>query len=49
MSKAFRDSPGATTKMQRLQQATSVSDLQRAVRETGIRWYLVHPAILISG
>jgi hypothetical protein len=45
MSKTFRDSryQEQLRKLQGLQQATSVSDLQRAVRETGIRWYLVHP------
>jgi hypothetical protein len=45
MSKAFRGSryQEQLRKLQGLQQATSVPDLQRAVRETGIRWYLVHP------
>lgn len=45
MSKAFKSSryQEQLRKLQGLQQATSVSDLQRAVRETGIRWYLVHP------
>jgi hypothetical protein len=30
-------------KLQRLQQAANISDLQRSVRETGIRWYVAHP------
>ena len=30
-------------KLQRLQQATNIPDLQRSVRETGIRWYVAHP------
>ena len=29
--------------MQKLQQATNIPELQRAVRETGIRWYVAHP------
>jgi hypothetical protein len=46
MSTAFRGSryQEQLRKLQDLQQATSVPDLQRAVRETGIRWYLVHPS-----
>jgi hypothetical protein len=46
MSKAFRGSryQEQLRKLQGLQQATSLPDLQRAVRETGIRWYLVHPS-----
>ena len=45
VSKAFRDSPyqEQLRKLQSLQQATNVPDLQRSVRETGIRWYVVHP------
>jgi hypothetical protein len=45
MSKAFKGSryQEQLQKLHGLQQATSVSDLQRAVLETGIRWYLVHP------
>lgn len=45
VSKAFRDSPyqEQLRKLQRLQQATDIADLQRSVRETGIRWYVVHP------
>jgi hypothetical protein len=45
MSTAFRGSryQEQLRKLKDLQQATSVRDLQRAVRETGIRWYLVHP------
>jgi hypothetical protein len=44
-SKAFRESPypAQLRKLQRLQQATNIPDLQRSVRETGIRWYVVHP------
>jgi hypothetical protein len=45
ISKAFRESPyqEQLRKLQSLQQATNVRSLQRSVRETGIRWYLVHP------
>jgi hypothetical protein len=45
MSNAFKSSPyqEQLRKLQDLQQATGIPDLQRAVRETGIRWYLVHP------
>ena len=45
VSKAFRDSPyqEQLRKLQSLQQATNVPDLQRSVRETGIRWYVIHP------
>jgi len=44
-SKVFRESgyQEHLGKLQRLQQATTISDLQRAVRETGIRWYVMHP------
>jgi hypothetical protein len=44
-SKAFRESPyrEQLQKLQSLQQATNVPDLQRGVRETGIRWYVLHP------
>jgi hypothetical protein len=44
-SLAFRESPyqEQLRKLQALQQATNVPDLQRSVRETGIRWYVVHP------
>jgi hypothetical protein len=44
-SKAFRVSPYQEQlgRLQRLQQAANVPDLQRSVRETGIRWYVVHP------
>ena len=44
-SKAFRESPyqEQLRKLQRLQQATSIGDLQGSVRETGIRWYVAHP------
>jgi hypothetical protein len=44
-SKAFRESSyqEQLRKLQRLQQAGSIADLQRAVRETGIRWYVAHP------
>jgi hypothetical protein len=45
VSKAFRDSPyqEQLRRLQRLEQATKIADLQRSVRETGIRWYLLHP------
>jgi len=45
VSKAFRDSPyqEQLRRLQRLEQATKIADLQRSVRETGIRWYVVHP------
>jgi len=45
VSEAFRESPYQEQLriLQSLQQATSVPDLQRGVRETGIRWYVVHP------
>jgi hypothetical protein len=44
-SKAFRESPyqEQLRRLQSLQQATNVPDLQRNVRDTGIRWYVVHP------
>jgi hypothetical protein len=44
-SKSFRESPyhEQLRKLQTLQQATNVPDLQRSVRETGIRWYVIHP------
>jgi hypothetical protein len=44
-SKAFRESPyqAQLKRLQSLQQATNVPDLQRSVRDTGIRWYVVHP------
>jgi hypothetical protein len=44
-SKVFRQSgyQEQLTKLQRLQQANNTSDLQRSVRETGIRWYVAHP------
>jgi hypothetical protein len=40
VSKAFQEQ---LRRLQSLQQATNVPDLQRSVRETGIRWYVVHP------
>jgi hypothetical protein len=47
ISKAFGKSPNTyqeqLRKLQNLQQATNVPDLQRSVRETGIRWYVIHP------
>jgi hypothetical protein len=45
LSTAFRDSSyqAQLRKLESLQQATNISDLQRSVRETGIRWYVVHP------
>ena len=48
VSKAFRESPYKEQlhKLQRLQQATNVPDLQRRVHETGIRWYIAHPGDL---
>ena len=44
-SKVFRESAYQEQlgKLQRLQQATNIPDLQRSVRETGIRWYVAHP------
>jgi len=43
-SKAFRESYEAQLhKLQSLYQATNIADLQRNVRETGIRWYVAHP------
>ena len=44
-SKGFRESPyqEQLRKLQSLQQATNVPALQQSVRETGIRWYVVHP------
>jgi hypothetical protein len=45
ISKAFRESPyqEQLQRLQSLQQAANVPDLQRSVHETGIRWYVVHP------
>ena len=45
VSKAFRDSAYQKQlgKLQALQQAINIADLQHGVRETGIRWYVVHP------
>jgi hypothetical protein len=45
VSNAFRRSPyqEQLQKLQRLQKAATIPDLQRSVRETGIRWYVVHP------
>ena len=44
-SKAFRESSyqEQLRKLQRLRRATAIADLQHAVRETGIRWYVTHP------
>jgi len=44
-SKVFRESPYREQlgKLQRLQQANNIPDLQRSIRETGIRWYVAHP------
>ena len=44
-SKVFRESAYQEQlgKLQRLQQANNIPDLQRSVRETGIRWYVAHP------
>jgi hypothetical protein len=45
VSKTFRESPYQVQlrKLKSLQEAENIPDLQRSVRETGIRWYLVHP------
>jgi hypothetical protein len=45
INKAFRESPyqEQLRRLQSLQQAANLPDLQRSVRETGIRWYVVHP------
>ncbi|HWH91531.1 MAG TPA: hypothetical protein VNV64_07020, partial [Candidatus Binatia bacterium] len=45
LSTAFRESPYQEQlhKLQSLQKAANIADLQRSVRETGIRWYMVHP------
>ena len=45
VSREFRDSPyqEQLQKLQSLQKATTIPALQRSVRETGIRWYVVHP------
>jgi len=44
-SKAFRESSykAQLYKLQSLREATNIPDLQRSARETGIRWYVVHP------
>jgi hypothetical protein len=43
-SKVFRESyQEQLAKLQKLQQATTIPDLQGSVRETGIRWYVAHP------
>jgi hypothetical protein len=44
-SKVFRESgyQEQLGKLQSLQQAKNISDLQSSVRETGIRWYVAHP------
>jgi len=43
-SKAFQESYKAQLhKLQSLHEATNIPDLQRNVRETGIRWYVTHP------
>jgi hypothetical protein len=45
VSKAFRQSAyqEQLRKLKSLREATNIPDLQRSVRETGIRWYVVHP------
>ena len=45
VSKTFREAPyrEQLRRLQNLQQAANVPDLQRSVRDTGIRWYVVHP------
>jgi len=43
-SKAFRESyKSQLHKLQSLQEATTIPDLQRTVHESGIRWYVAHP------
>jgi hypothetical protein len=44
-SKAFRESSyrEQLRELESLQRATNIVDLQRGVRETRIRWYVVHP------
>jgi hypothetical protein len=44
-STAFRESPyqEQLRKLHTLEEATNIPDLQRSVRESGIRWYVVHP------
>jgi hypothetical protein len=44
-SKVFRESgyQEQLAKLQRLQHANNIPDLQRSVSETGIRWYVAHP------
>jgi hypothetical protein len=44
-SKAFRESryQEQLRKLHSLEEATNIPDLQRSVRETGIRWYVAHP------
>ena len=44
-SKVFRESPyrEQLAKLRRLQQANNIPDLQRSVRDSGIRWYVAHP------
>jgi hypothetical protein len=44
-SKAFRESTyqEQLRKLHSLEEATNIPDLQRSVRETGIRWYVAHP------
>lgn len=44
-SQGFRNSPYREQlhNLEALQHATTTSDLQRMVRETGIRWYVLHP------
>ena len=35
--------PGAARKIAKTAAGNNISDLQRSVRETGIRWYVAHP------
>jgi len=43
-SKKFRQSyREQLAKLERMQHSTNIPDLQRSVRETGIRWYVAHP------
>jgi hypothetical protein len=49
-SKAFRASSyeEQLQKLKNLQEATNIAKLRRIVRETGIRWYMVHPGDSVS-
>jgi hypothetical protein len=45
VSNAFRESSyrEQLRRLESLQRATNIPDLQNGVRETGIRWYVIHP------